>query len=97
MDRAVSQLERARDYAAKQQIANVEFRPGSVYTLPFADQTFDAVFSHALLEHLADPLAALNQMKRVLKPGGVAGVCCPDWSGFLVAPSTPALVEAIEF
>ncbi len=38
--------------------------------LPFKDNTFDAVFSLAVLEHVVDPLACAREMERVLKPGG---------------------------
>ncbi|HZU14557.1 MAG TPA: class I SAM-dependent methyltransferase [Chloroflexota bacterium] len=43
-------------------------------TLPFADDTFDALLSIDLLVHLADPVAALNEMRRVLKPDGAAWI-----------------------
>lgn len=97
IDSGDSQIERARQNAAAHGVTNVEFRTASVYELPFADNTFDAVFSHALLEHLAEPVAALRELRRVLRPGGVAGVCSPDWSGFIIAPMSPELRAAIEF
>jgi len=65
--------------ARSQGIANVEFKQSSVYELPFADASFDAVFSHALLEHLREPAKAVAEFRRVLKPGGALGVCTPDW------------------
>lgn len=76
----------------------MDFRVGTIYDLPFDDGAFDAVFSHALFEHLSDPVRALREVHRVLKtPGGVVGVSSPDWSGFLIAPSHPMLEQAIEF
>jgi SAM-dependent methyltransferase len=73
----------------------VTFVQASAYALPFDDGAFDAVFSHALLEHLADPVAALTEFARVLAPGGVLGVASPDWGGFILAPPGEAVDGAI--
>jgi SAM-dependent methyltransferase len=40
--------------------------------LPFDDATFDLVYSTSVLEHVSDHRAALSEMARVLKPGGVS-------------------------
>lgn len=93
VDAGPSQVERATAAAAG--VPNASFRVADCYRLPFADGTFDRVFSHALLEHLADPRAAVLEMWRVLKPGGVVGVCSPDWGGFLLAPPTAEVEQAI--
>lgn len=95
LDAAASQIELARQRAKDQSVVNVRFEVGNVYALPYAEDSFDRVYSHALMEHLADPPAALREFFRVLKPGGVAGLCAPDWRGFLYAPDTPALRAAI--
>jgi SAM-dependent methyltransferase len=58
--------------------------------------SFDRVFSNALLEHLSEPVAALSEMKGVLRPGGVIGVAAPDWGGFIFAPSGRGAEEAVE-
>ena len=50
---------------------NVEFRTADVYALDIADDSFDIVHAHQVLQHLADPVAALREMRRVCKPGGV--------------------------
>ena len=96
VDFSANQVALATREAKAQGIANAEFRQGSVYELPFADNCFDAAFSHALLEHLKEPVRAAIELKRVLKPGGVLGVCTPDWGGFLLAPPSEKLLLAFE-
>ena len=50
--------------------ANVRLRQGDALALPFGDTEFDAVYCRYLLEHVPDPLRALQEMHRVLRPGG---------------------------
>lgn len=85
------EIEQARQLAAEQGIANVQFETGNVYELPFADASFDAAFSNALLDHLSDPVAALREMRRVLKADGVLGVRTADRDGYLLAPAEPLI------
>ncbi len=47
-----------------------ELRQGSVLKLPFADNTFDLVFSHGVLHHVPDIGQAQREIHRVLRPGG---------------------------
>lgn len=42
----------------------------SVLDIPFPDDHFDVILSQAVLEHVPDPQLAVNEMARVLKPGG---------------------------
>jgi SAM-dependent methyltransferase len=74
----------------------VTFRRASVYELPFEDDDFDVVFANALLEHLAEPVAALGEMRRVLRPAGVVGLCSPDWDGFILTPPSGDLDRALD-
>lgn len=41
------------------------------HSLPFADASFDCVFSYAVLEHLMNPFVAITEVQRVLRPGGI--------------------------
>lgn len=94
VDADETSLEVARAMAAERGCANVRFETGDVYALPFEDETFDAAFAHALLQHLADPLAAVREMHRVLKPGGIIALADADYDGSLFWPTTPELERA---
>jgi SAM-dependent methyltransferase len=96
IDRSTSQTDRAHQLANGLEIVNASFQTADVYSLPWADETFGLVFSHALFEHLARPGQALAEMGRVLKPGGVAALCSPDWRAFRFQPQTLELKLAIE-
>jgi SAM-dependent methyltransferase len=47
-----------------------DLRAGNVYELPFGDGSFDLVVSYSVFEHLHDYPRALNEVARVLQPGG---------------------------
>ena len=46
--------------------------------LPFADETFDGVILKDLLEHVPDPVAVVDEVRRVLRPGGIVFASSPD-------------------
>lgn len=69
---------------------NLTFRTGDVYTLDVGAQ-FDVVHAHQVLQHLADPVAALVEMRRVCATDGVVGVRESDYRGMVWYPEEPAL------
>jgi ubiquinone/menaquinone biosynthesis C-methylase UbiE len=82
---ATDEFAEARRYAAAQGIANVEFQVGSVYALEFPEDHFDASLCHSMLETLDRPLDGLDEIRRVLRPGGVLGVACVEYGGLILA------------
>ena len=63
-------LQPTRDYLQDLNIDNVEVLAASGDDLPFPDSSFDMVFSSHVLEHIPDREKAINEINRVLKPGG---------------------------
>ncbi len=88
-----SQVEQARALADQRSVTNVRFEVANVYDLPFPDGSFDAAFANSVLEHLREPVRALAELRRVLRPGGIAGIRDLDNGGFLIAPDTPLLQQ----
>jgi ubiquinone/menaquinone biosynthesis C-methylase UbiE len=86
----------ARENAAKRNIPNVRFETADIYELPFAEASFDAVFISAVLSNLREPIRAMREALRVLKPGGVIGVKEFDHGGDLIYPSDPAIEKYAE-
>lgn len=91
-----SQLEAARALAADRGVENVQFEVASIYGLPFPAASFDAVFAHTVVEHLAQPQRAFMEVRRILKPGGIFGVRDPDYSTWRMEPATQGLGEFVD-
>lgn len=96
IDLSEDQVKRATASSAQQGISNVRFEVGSVYELPFPDDSFDGVFNNALFEHLADPADALRDIRRVLKIGGVLGIRAAAHNLDLVHPPDPKLTKLFD-
>lgn len=56
---------------------DIEFQYASLEALPFTDEAFDTVVCTDVLEHVADEIAVLNELYRVLKPGGTLVLTTP--------------------
>ena len=74
IDIRAEDLTHGRKLARDRGISNVTFQVANVYQLPYPDGSFDAVFACAVLQHLAAPLEALREMRRVLHLRGVIGI-----------------------
>ncbi|QYH35870.1 class I SAM-dependent methyltransferase [Salinibacterium sp. M195] len=87
LDAASAAIDKASAFTAD----NLSFLVGDAYALPFDDNSFDLVHSHQTLQHLGDPVAALREMKRVAKPGGLIAVRDVDYEGTICFPALPGL------
>jgi ubiquinone/menaquinone biosynthesis C-methylase UbiE len=88
-------LEMARNEAAQQRLENVEFRHCDVCTTEL-QENFDLVHARFLLSHLPNPNAAIVNLRKALRPGGVLVTTDTDFRGFFSEPPCPALSRFVE-
>jgi trans-aconitate methyltransferase len=77
-------------------LTNVQFQPGDVFDLPFGPDSFDHIFVCFVLEHLAQPVAALKALKSHLRPGGTITVIEGDHGSAYFHPDSEAAHRAIQ-
>jgi SAM-dependent methyltransferase len=92
---AVDREAEALEYAAVALSANprrsVEGWVADIVALPFADDTFDAAWCSRVLGYLADPAAAIDELVRVVRPGGRIVVLTGDAARATFLPIEPEL------
>jgi SAM-dependent methyltransferase len=84
VDVDLEEIETARRAALQAGIGNADFQLGDAYSLDLASYHFDGVLAHSVLEALEHPTAAVTEMKRVLKPGGVLAVASVKYAGLIL-------------
>jgi ubiquinone/menaquinone biosynthesis C-methylase UbiE len=91
VDSAADIVEAARQSAQGGGASNVKFEVANIYELPFDDESFDVVHAHQVLQHLARPVTALQEMARVCRPGGVVAARDGDYPAMAWFPANPGL------
>jgi ubiquinone/menaquinone biosynthesis C-methylase UbiE len=85
----------AQQAKASEKVANVSFRTGNIYELDLPENAFDFVYARFVFQHLEKPQLALENILRVLKPGGILCILDVDdnWTSF--SPESDAFVKFI--
>jgi trans-aconitate methyltransferase len=96
IDASEESVEAARELMRKVNITNVSFQVADIFDMPFEDESFDHVFICFVLEHLENPLEALQCLKRVLKPNGSMTVIEGDHGSAYFYPPSQAADRAIQ-
>jgi SAM-dependent methyltransferase len=76
-------------------LTNVTFRTGNAYALDLPDDSVDIAHAHQVLQHVADPVAVLQEMARVVKPGGIIAARDVDYGGTIWYPELPGMAHWI--
>ena len=80
-------IEQTRRRLALEGFPDVDLQVGDAEALPFSDASFDLVYSWGVLHHSPDTARAIREVRRVLKPGGVARIMVyhdPSWVGLML-------------
>ena len=93
IDLGAEQLDGARALARDLGVENVTFRQGDIFDLPFDDDSFDVVFSQAVLFHIPNHEKALAEIKRVLRPGGLVALRDAINAFIMIWPEEPLVRE----
>jgi ubiquinone/menaquinone biosynthesis C-methylase UbiE len=91
LERTADALALTREAVEGRGLDNVDFVVGDVCALELDDDAFDVVHAHQVLQHVADPVTALREMRRVCRPGGMVAVRDSDYAGFVWSPADDAL------
>jgi len=86
----------ARAEADNRGTQNVDFVTGDVEALDLPDGGYDVVHAHQVLQHVADPVQALREMRRVCRAGGLVAARDSDYPAFAWHPAVPELDRWLE-
>jgi ubiquinone/menaquinone biosynthesis C-methylase UbiE len=96
VDISETSLIEARRKAAAAGLTNVYFEQADIFSLPFVPEFFDHIFVCFVLEHLSQPVQALNALKEYLRDGGTITVIEGDHGSVYFYPESEMAHKAIQ-
>ncbi|MDA1279223.1 MAG: methyltransferase domain-containing protein [Chloroflexi bacterium] len=84
-------IDQARSTAIARNLSNARFEVKSIYQTGYPEESFDAAYAHQVLQHLSEPVRALEEAKRILKPGGICAAREVDWGTAAIWPEDERL------
>jgi trans-aconitate methyltransferase len=96
LDISEDSIKRAEEKIRQEGITNVTFRQGDIFHLPFEPSSFDHIFVCFVLEHLAEPKRALEQLRPLLKDGGTLTVIEGDHGSTFFHPENADASRAVD-
>lgn len=80
---------------SRHDVAGLTFEIADATQLPYGDASFDGCRIDRVLQHIADPAAAIGEMARVLRPGGVLVAFDNDWETLTIDSKDRALTRTV--
>jgi len=96
IDVSADVIDSARAHVAEAGVTNARFETANVYDLPYDAASFDVAHAHQVMQHLADPVGALTEMRRVLRPGGLVAVRDADYATMSAWPRAASIDRWLE-
>ena len=96
IDNSSAVIDHALVGSAEKGTQNVSFEVRNIYDTGYDAETFDAVYAHQVLQHLSEPIKALSEARRVLKPRGICAVREVDWGTSALWPLDERLIAFLD-
>ncbi len=94
IDKSADFIKEAEARAAEAKLS-IDFQAGDAEALPFANASFDVARAERVLVYLPDPKRALQEMRRVTRPGGTVTAIEPDFGTNAINLPDRALVRRV--
>lgn len=95
-DASEAVVQQATELVKSRNLSNLTFQQCDANALPFADNSFDIVHCHQVLQHVKDPVGILKEMRRVARPGGIVAAREADFGAFAWYPEPPEIAAGLQ-